>query len=959
MGKTVVRGISSIQDVREKWVQDEVSLTKVKEEWKQTENGIEKVSEVSLPPEVVFYCKGNELTHFPRSQSFASPTVGDPNSIIKTYYAGALGSNSNDDMSLDVVTAIERPDSPLPKTYDSLRIYPDSSGGSGSNHIFHMLMNRKMSLAKGTISFWVTPNQLATNWLWHLSNTCATADNHFTNGNYGFDFAPDGYKGYWYISTPNLTYGPYAGLGYRTGITGAGLFTGWTSANGGAAFLRTNAPYGPTALGSYKVTFSWNKDGIPGTGSPLKTAILTVYYTGNGQTYTDYFTNTWTRTDKIGGSQTLGAQPNSSSYSSNYQSFGGWYSNFIAMNEDQSNAAVAAVLLEQNDPTAMQLKYGGPSFNRYIQLTATNNASAGNHYAYYTIASGMALTVATGDVLEVSLMSLTDSVQVYQGGVDITFSDGTVARNLSMVVQSTTQPLHAITLSPTAKNTWYRFRIPFTAGAVGKSISSLQLVFEEDTPSIQYSFRINRAVVLTSAGYLKLDMLKYLTAATLSSQNLIASSSCTSTDGYVQPTGGLLLDSGMGSALEVNNPTVGPTGMVTGSPTFDGVSALINTVGNYVTYPNVCLGNAFSIQMKIKPVVFPTAAAAYLFGITQNGTVNANYYMYINGSTLYFKWGANEISTAISLSTSAFSTLKVVVNYNGIAGGSDRIRVYNGATQIASSVNNITNTILTHRFFIGISASNTSPFNGYIGSFKIWNYANTELDAGIAYPGLVLFNKMDVSKPQSEVGKGYVSYGDVSLGSSPCKFGNGYKPNLTTHRVEYTNFTSLVGNNCSEFTIEFWMKWDGTSNRAIFIIGTPGDIYDYARGWEVSFNANTGETGVLNKMHRNTAGDLVYEFSEGAHYGNPFVANTLYHFAFVYSSSGIGNTTDKVRYYRDGVVIYADSNASINLTGISALDFNLTFAGWTGSGNYGGNTTVEYLKIWDYDKTDFSDRFVE
>lgn len=85
----------------------------------------------------------------------------------------------------------------------------------------------------------------------------------------------------------------------------------------------------------------------------------------------------------------------------------------------------------------------------------------------------------------------------------------------------------------------------------------------------------------------------------------------------------------------------------------------------------------------------------------------------------------------------------------------------------------------------------------------------------------------------------------------------------------------------------------------------------------------------------------------------------LYHIAMVWDVNGIGGSSDTVRIYIDGI-LHASTTQSYNPipgNGVGNIGrIQNTTPGW---GDCFGKLTFDNLKIWNYPKTDFSDRFTE
>ncbi len=81
------------------------------------------------------------------------------------------------------------------------------------------------------------------------------------------------------------------------------------------------------------------------------------------------------------------------------------------------------------------------------------------------------------------------------------------------------------------------------------------------------------------------------------------------------------------------------------------------------------------------------------------------------------------------------------------------------------------------------------------------------------------------------------------------------------------------------------------------------------------------------------------------------------HLGFVWDLQGIDGTADRLRIYRDGSITGVYSQ---DISGISAENSVTTFAGHHAYSRFGQPAAYfDDLVIWDFAKTDFSDRFIE
>lgn len=224
----------------------------------------------------------------------------------------------------------------------------------------------------------------------------------------------------------------------------------------------------------------------------------------------------------------------------------------------------------------------------------------------------------------------------------------------------------------------------------------------------------------------------------------------------------------------------------------------------------------------------------------------------------------------------------------------------------------------------------------------------------------LLWNKLgsDAEVTNSEIGPNGVIIG--ALDYLPCKFDNGFKPqprtgdhNLQTNCVRYDGL-NLGQKGC----IEFWFQPDWVSGghiRNILYYGKPDQVYQIAfqyNDWQdllsLAFN---GEGGVQKSIVPSSTPE--------------WSTTEPFHVAIVWDGT-VANNADKVRLFLNGV----------ERGFLVASQGNPTFDNW-GSGNYlwlatrhvpgdwdrhnweGTDGVMDNIKIWNYAKTDFEDRFTE
>jgi uncharacterized repeat protein (TIGR02543 family) len=259
-------------------------------------------------------------------------------------------------------------------------------------------------------------------------------------------------------------------------------------------------------------------------------------------------------------------------------------------------------------------------------------------------------------------------------------------------------------------------------------------------------------------------------------------------------------------------------------------------------------------------------------------------------------------------------------------------------------------------------------------NLKVWNYAKTDFsdrfdedagDPGTPTPAneLLLWNRLG-SEDQianSEVGPS----GTYTAGTFvPGPFGDALELNMQ-QQLGCTFPISLL--DTAEGCLEFWAKlsdfpvqmpWDGCNPG---LIGYPRPVGD--DGYLFYFNANNGvaDGGLCAGTHLGHIGTGSFgnwTYSQAIGGGN--VAE-WHHYALVWNAKGlpgIGDGTRKVTIFVDGVQI-ANHGAFYNEERLIGEPNIHVFGLLNHHGITGGRVAFDNLKIWNYAKTDFSDRFTE
>lgn len=269
-------------------------------------------------------------------------------------------------------------------------------------------------------------------------------------------------------------------------------------------------------------------------------------------------------------------------------------------------------------------------------------------------------------------------------------------------------------------------------------------------------------------------------------------------------------------------------------------------------------------------------------------------------------------------------------------------------------------------YMLKIGGIDLRPYLSYLEALRTYQYM-TKIVRAITgtSSNLVLWNKLG---SQSEIQNSQVGLGGTfSAGSFvPGKFGNAYS----------VNYKQNIGNKTVTFpkevipidtgTIEFWAKITGfPSNiewgaRPYFLM-----ITDNESSYGIGLNGNDGDgkggiCGVVGRGY--TCGTEVYGFPTYEHILGIGKVEDWHHYALVWDKDGISGVLDNTKK----VVIFLDEKLNsgqwYDAMGSNTYPVPLT------SGQLDlvwkqvwpqGSIAMDNLKIWDYAKIDFSDRFNE
>ena len=277
---------------------------------------------------------------------------------------------------------------------------------------------------------------------------------------------------------------------------------------------------------------------------------------------------------------------------------------------------------------------------------------------------------------------------------------------------------------------------------------------------------------------------------------------------------------------------------------------------------------------------------------------------------------------------------------------------------------------VSHKLYMGETLGGTdvifagNGFSGYMDNVKIYNYIKTdfsdrndEFGKPLYKPtqeleGLILWNKLGSTDiTNSNYGPNGVIIGAPTF--SAAKFKEGILSQADGNGAVFRN---AIGFTEAEFTIEYWF------NTPFFNV-TNGLAADSSLHFNISWWDSVGGgwggvTTVYNYGGGYGPGIWIGGINEFFNTGT-WLANTLHHAAFVFNVAGIDSTANTFRYYLDGDLV-ASSNTVYTpaVTSNARIGVGGYMIGAEQLGEY-SNTIIDNIKVYNYAKTDFSDRFIE
>jgi hypothetical protein len=227
---------------------------------------------------------------------------------------------------------------------------------------------------------------------------------------------------------------------------------------------------------------------------------------------------------------------------------------------------------------------------------------------------------------------------------------------------------------------------------------------------------------------------------------------------------------------------------------------------------------------------------------------------------------------------------------------------------------------------------------------------------------VVFWNKMgSISElHNSEIGPGFdYTHGIKEFG--PVLHGNGVEYDYSiggagAHLIAFTEIGPMTAG-----TIEYWylsntVEIDRETTYLPGIRDPFGNGIGVSLNWDSCYGERCGLSmnvttalGKHSRIQTGTYGDANITFS----------TTEPTHLAFVWDSNGIGGTADTMRIYRDNHILLS-SQPDLSDWDNTQTIYRVHGGGdWRSNWRTAPNGKIDNLKIWNYAKTDFSDRFIE
>jgi len=203
---------------------------------------------------------------------------------------------------------------------------------------------------------------------------------------------------------------------------------------------------------------------------------------------------------------------------------------------------------------------------------------------------------------------------------------------------------------------------------------------------------------------------------------------------------------------------------------------------------------------------------------------------------------------------------------------------------------------------------------------------------------------------------------DGTVTYSSVKFDNGADTGtVRNNRVVFLETSGTLLPNTDQYTVEYWCQptWACTDSVAQdgvqhLLWGLHTDTSD-STDWE-HINIFNGSSYWYSKTPSGTELNPRLDTISGL----TWTASEIFHIAWVVDKNGIGGGSDTLRVYKNGTSIFNYTGSRTTGASSTIKSFVLgSYDNFTAGASAGAKTVFDNVRLYDYAKTDFSDRFNE
>lgn len=248
-----------------------------------------------------------------------------------------------------------------------------------------------------------------------------------------------------------------------------------------------------------------------------------------------------------------------------------------------------------------------------------------------------------------------------------------------------------------------------------------------------------------------------------------------------------------------------------------------------------------------------------------------------------------------------------------------------------------------------------------------WNVENSDIGPGFQLTSYKFADWEEAQITPAMFGNGLFDNDDIGEGWTNDG-GNFFATNVND-----------MGLSLNQGCIEFWFKFkyaSSTHNHTYFL-GIRNALTDHFpdvytitngyvnmgwNGWHYGSFGKRFFAGIGNSFDSTALNIYTADFSAGPGGHLEFNDGTIFHFACVWDLNGIDGTTDTLRLYVNGNIEAAGTGTWSTTNGFDPYLYLGSAPNYGPSWDHYYNSVkgvTDNIKIWDYAKTDFSDRFEE